>query len=93
MFGRKKRDRGEGFEEDFYEPEEYASVFPEEEDSGGLTDSGDSWAEEEEEPEEAEKPEKPRRYSIFRPEQSKPNFVISVLVHTIRVLILIVILA
>ncbi len=49
--------------------------------------------EQEEETEIAEPEEKPESRSIFRPDLRKPNFVISVLVHTVRVLLLLVVLA
>ena len=52
--------------------------------------AGEPWAdgEDEEEPE-----EKPETRSIFRPDVRKPNFVISVLVNTVRVLLLVGVLA
>ena len=46
--------------------------------------AGESWADEEDEEEPEEKPE---TRSIFRPDVRKPNFVISVQVNTIRVLV------
>ena len=55
-----------------------------------------SWARDDEEYDEDydEEPEdKPEPRSIFRPETRKPNFVVSVLLNTIRVLIVIVVLA
>ncbi len=54
-------------------------------------EDGEAWTDgipEEEEPE-----EKPESRSIFRPDVRKPNFVLSVLVNTIRVLILVGVLA
>ena len=55
---------------------------------------GSGWAEDDEEYEYEEEPdEKPEPRSIFRPETRKPNFVVSVLLNTIRVLIVLVILA
>ena len=44
-------------------------------------------------PETPEKPKKPEPRSIFRPDVRKPNFVLSVLVNTVRVLLLLAVLA
>ena len=53
-----------------------------------------SWGADDEEYEYDEDPEdKPEPRSIFRPETRKPNFVVSVLLNTIRMLIVIVVLA
>ena len=52
--------------------------------SGWGADEDEAW----EEPE-----EKPEPRSIFRPETRKPNFVVSVLLNTVRVLLVIVLLA
>ncbi len=93
MFGKKKPEMNEpeaGYEpvEDSYseEPEydEYADAYEE-------NGQGASWAEDDEDDGEPEDRPEPR--SIFRPETRKPNFVVSVLLNTIRVLIVIVILA
>ena len=103
MFNRRKRDR---LQEDLWEEEEYlqeetdpegypedpekdgealyedgfvSSVMPEEDDYDGYEeDFGE------------EKPPKPEPRSIFRPDVRKPNFVVSVLVNTVRVLLLLV---
>ena len=80
-----------------YDPE--AGMYPEEEYSpetgSGPDGSPESWTDEgwddgewEDEPE-----EKPETRSIFRPDVRKPNFVLSVLVNTVRVLILVGVLA
>ena len=80
-----------------YDPE--AGMYPEEEyspETGSDPDgSPESWTDEgwddgewEDEPE-----EKPETRSIFRPDVRKPNFVLSVLVNTVRVLILVGVLA
>ena len=52
--------------------------------------AGETWDDEEDEEEPEEKPE---TRSIFRPDVRKPNFVISVLVNTVRVLVLVGVLA
>ena len=55
---------------------------------------GSAWAEDDEAYEYDEEPEeKPEPRSIFRPETRKPNFVVSVLLNTIRVLIVLAVLA
>ena len=106
MFGRKKRNRPE--EDEFPEEDgltdgtetyipirgDYGIDPPEEEFEADETEPEElpeaSWgAEEPEEPEE----EKPESRSIFRPDVRKPNFVLSVLVNTVRVLVLVVVLA
>ena len=108
MFRKGKRNRrqdrlwdenGEFLQEDAY-PEEYPDAYdypdedPEDSDApyGGFAASAtvpeDSFGDEGEG--ERTKPE-PR--SIFRPDVRKPNFVLSVLVNTVRVLLLIVLLA
>ena len=66
----------------------YAQVPGEE----GTT--GSAWGMEEEPEEEApEEEEKPEPHSLFRPETRKPNFVVSVAVNVVRVLLLLVVLA
>ena len=103
MFGKKKRTDGyDG--EDFRDPGEnlpegYApggevdhdeTVYEEYAPEGYGGYEGGTWGADEEEPEEPE--EKPEPRSIFRPETRKPNFVISVLVNTVRVLLVIALL-
>ena len=107
MFGKGKRNRrqedrlweegDEYLQEDAYpedSPEEYAEEYAED-DSEAVYDDGfvssamlpedDLYGEEEE--------EKPEPRSIFRPDVRKPNFVLSVLVNTVRALLLIVLIA
>ena len=66
------------------EYDEYGEAY-EEQESGWAADEDDEY---DEEPE-----DKPEPRSMFRPETRKPNFVVSVLLNTIRVLIVLVILA
>ena len=76
-----------GEEPEYTEYEEYETDGPE----GTWTAEDDYYEDEdygEEEPE-----EKPEPRSIFRPETRKPNFVVSVLLNTIRVLIVLAVLA
>ncbi len=102
MLGRKKQGKYDFVPEDYAEePEtEYgADGYPPEE-YGGEPEEGseEEWvysgpdgepeAEEEDLP-----PEEPEKRSIFRPETRKPNFVLSVAVNVVRVLILLVFLA
>ena len=104
MFSRKKRFR----EEDGMDPEEfgetgeyetaYEAEMPEESDETAPVELYDDlqtpyYDPEEEWDEEPAEQIKPPRKSIFKPERRKPNFVVSVLVNTIRVLFLIVVLA
>ena len=72
---------------DVPEYEEYEEV-----NDGEAYDDQSSWAEDDEYYEE-DPEEKPEARSIFRPETRKPNFAVSVLLNTIRVLIVIVALA
>ena len=65
--------------------------YPEAEAPEGEAWDADEWTEEEWDGEEPEKKPEPR--SIFRPEVRKPNFVLSVLVNTVRVLVLVAVLA
>ena len=65
-----------------YEYDEYGEDVEEEE---------PSWAADDEDDDEPE--DKPEPRSIFRPQNRKPNFVVSVLLNTVRVLIVIVVLA
>ena len=76
-----------GPEDGYYPEEEY---YPEGEAPEDENWGQDEWTEEEWEEEPEKKPE-PR--SIFKPDVRKPNFVLSVLVNTVRVLILVGILA
>ena len=86
-------------EEEEY-PAEYAEEYPEKDagydDSGagpdGIYDDAYNEGTDGEYPEE-EEPEKPEPRSIFRPDVRKPNFVLSVLVNTVRVLLLVAVLA
>ena len=66
------------------EYEEYDGAYDEQEQGWGADDEDEYYDEPEEKPE-------PR--SIFRPETRKPNFVVSVLLNTIRVLIVLAVLA
>ena len=59
-------------------------AVPEEEEYAEDAMDGDVWDEPEEEPE---------KHSIFRPETRKPNFVLSVLVQTVRVIIILIVTA
>ena len=71
-----------------YPEEEYPEEYEEEYDGRES-----SWAVDDEDLYEEEQEEKPEPRSIFRPETRKPNFVVSVLLNTIRVLIVILVLA
>jgi penicillin-binding protein 1A len=78
-------DGSRGEEPEYSEYEEYET-------DGAET----SWADDtydDEDYEDGEPEEKPEPRSIFRPETRKPNFVVSVLLNTVRVLILLVALA
>ena len=105
MFGKKKKTVGYDGEELRYPEEErpegrdagdgevpddafYEEFSPE---AYGDYEAGTWGAEDEEEWEEPE--EKPEPRSIFRPETRKPNFVVSVLLNTVRVLLVIGLLA
>ena len=98
MLGRKKRDGKYEFVPEEYE-EEYEEVPAEEEGDGFLSETGPldpdaaerDWNDEEEFPEESWK-EKTEKRSIFRPETRKPNFILSVAVNVIRVVLLLVVL-
>ena len=84
---------GEQSPEEDYSGETYYpegdSYYPEE--GEPEPEDGSDW--DPEEPEEGEAPEKkPEPRSIFRPDVRKPNFVLSVLVNTVRVLVLVVVL-
>ena len=95
---------GEFLQEDAYpeeDPEEYAEDYT---DSEAMYDDssasfaappddpyGDEYYDDEDYAE--EKPPRPEPRSIFRPDVRKPNFVISVLVNTVRTLLLIVLIA
>ena len=85
----------EGAAEAGYEPVE--DGYGEEPEYEVYETTGDeaSWGAEDEydEDEYTEPEEKPEPRSIFRPETRKPNFVVSVLLNTVRVLILLVALA
>ena len=80
-----------------YGPEENGAwsdvpEYAEYEEAGGGQEP--SWAEDDEEYDYDEEPEeKPEPRSIFRPETRKPNFVVSVLLNTVRVLIVLAVLA
>ena len=107
MFGRKKHDPEEPdrFDQDYYEDYDPDDPYPQDDGTDGYPDDGD-YPEDGDYPdgdgydEDAydtagdEEPEKgPEPHSIFRPETRKPNFVLSVLVNTVRVVILLVVLA
>ena len=108
MFGKKKHGE-EYEEYEPLSPEEgYTPVFPEtgetDGDWGPVDETGDeeygeeydeggsSWAADDEDGDE-EPEEKPEPRSIFRPETRKPNFLVSVLLNTARVLIVLAALA
>ncbi len=78
------------YDDQYTDVPEYAEY--EEANDGEAYDDQSSWAEDDEYYEE-DPEEKPEARSIFRPETRKPNFAISVLLNTIRVLIVIVALA
>ena len=93
----------EGYTQLFPEPDEPEAEYTPVEESASeepdyheyeeeYDEDGYAWGAEEEEYDE-EPEEKPEPRSIFRPETRKPNFVVSVLLNTIRVLIVIVVLA
>ena len=73
---------------DGYDPEEPEYSEYEE----AYDEDGQTWGVDDEEYDE-EPEEKPEPRSIFRPETRKPNFVVSVLLNTVRVLIVLVMLA
>ena len=80
----------DGYPED-YPPEEYEGGYaPEEEPAGFVEEYADEY-----DPGEAaySEPEKPQPRSIFRPATRKPNFIVSVLVNAVRVMIVIGLLA
>ena len=103
------RTEEDGFPEEFQESdgltdgtETYKPIRDTREPAEDLYASGGIWPEDAEETEEAsweteeteeEPEEKPESRSIFRPDVRKPNFVLSVLVNTIRVLFLVGVLA
>ena len=106
MFGRRRRNREEDFQEEGYPEEEawedlndtevYTPIPPEEDEEpwdDAEEDESPAYDDEEDGEEEWEEPQKPEPRSIFRPDVWKPNFAVSVLVNTVRVLILVVILA
>jgi penicillin-binding protein 1A len=90
MFGRKRRDRGDELEA--LDETEIYTPLSQEEGEDPFPGEDDPWEEETEEGEEEPEEEKPEKRSIFRPEVRKPNFILSVLVNTVRVLILIAVL-
>ena len=70
------------------------SDAPEYDDEEANEEQGSSWAVDDDDDGYEEEPaEKPEPRTIFRPETRKPNFVVSVLLNTIRVLIVLAILA
>ena len=84
---------GGAYEEDAgYDPDygEYTEKYPEGYGDGSWVPDDEAYEDDEDYDEPAEKPE---TRSIFRPETRKPNFVISVLLNTIRVLLVVVLLA
>ncbi len=93
MLGRKKRGR---WQEDGFETFDPDDESGSEAGSWAEEDPEDAtWAEEDPEDEDwADEPaEKPESRSIFRPDVRKPNFVLSVLVNTFRVLVVVILLA
>ena len=71
--------------DEYNEDEEYAGINEYEDES--------SWTEDDEEGDDGEAEEKEKPGSIFRKETRKPNFVVSVLLNTIRVLMVLAVLA
>ena len=105
MFRKKRRSWNVG-EDDVYGSEEaYEPDFPEEEDIEEEAWDGEEELAGEADDREAESPEDeawsddqepedaPESRSIFRPDIRKPNFVLSVLINTVRVLLVLVLLA
>ena len=105
MFRKKRRSWDVG-EDDVYGSEEaYEPDFPEEEDIEEEAWDGEEELAGEADDREAESPEDeawsddqepedaPESRSIFRPDIRKPNFVLSVLINTVRVLLVLVLLA
>ena len=79
-------------------PEGYADGYSPDETAGYADGYADEYADEYEDEYDPEyaaesKPEKPESRSIFRPATRKPNFIVSVLVNTARVILLIGLLA
>ncbi len=95
MFRKRKGQEPAEAEEGFFEEENPEEAY--EGDDGLPDESGQEYSEggwgadDEEDWEEPE--EKPEPRSIFRPETRKPNFVVSVLLNTVRVLLVVVLLA
>ena len=109
MFGKKKREEDFEEYEEYPSEEGRAPLFPEsdgEEEAYDLQSEepeyaeyedeydgeGGSWAVDDDEYDE-DPEDRPEPRSIFRPETRKPNFVVSVLLNTIRVLIVLAVLA
>lgn len=106
MLGKKKRGREPEEQEGFVPDGEYTPLFPEGDEPEAeypgeefqpeepFSDENSEYAEEDSfDGEDGLREEKPEPRSIFRPETRKPNFVISVLLNTIRVLFVILLLA
>ncbi len=95
MFGRGKRGQ-DGFEDEEMdydeEPYEEETEYTEALDEGEEEEPA-GWGIEDEDDEDYEPEEKPEPRSIFRPETRKPNFVVSVLLNTVRVLAIVLALA
>ena len=105
MFGKKKREAELEELEDYASEQGPAPFFPgsdcpeteydpeyDEFAEDGYAQAEGGWGAEDDEYEE-EPAEKPEPRSIFRPETRKPNFVVSVLLNTVRVLIVLAVLA
>ena len=79
-------------DEEYYPEESGYDEYEEAYDDGEPYEEEASWGRDDEEYDE-EPEEKPKARTIFRPETRKPNFVVSVLLNTIRVLIVLIVLA
>ena len=90
MFGKKKRD---GMEEEYGAAEGGAWSGAPEYDEYEEAYEEQGWAADDDEEYDGEPEEKPEPRSMFRPETRKPNFVVSVLLNTIRVLLVLALLA
>ena len=78
--------------EAYYPEESGYDEYEEAYDEGEPYEEEASWGRDDEEYDE-EPEDKPKTRTIFRPETRKPNFVVSVLLNTIRVLLVILVLA
>lgn len=98
-----KDDFGEYYPEEFEEQEYSEAEFPEDDRTTAAAytpfenASGDFKRADEDYPDyngedELPEEEKPEKHSIFKTEMKKPNFIVTVLVHSVRVLLLLVVL-